>query len=160
VFASCTAEPNSSTSKQYPRHVGDITFDPSMDDPSFQLCRSERHVIQYFNNSGGVEYRGEKIGIIEAFEEKYNPEISKKESGLLRIRFIVNCEGATGRFRATAIDSEFNSKEFDASILDQIMAITKSLEGWIPKTDRGKLSDYYQYLIFKIEEGQIKEILP
>jgi len=79
---------------------------------------------------------------------------------LIRIRFIVNCAGDTGRFRILGMDKDYKQKEFSPSITDQILSITKSLTGWKTKTSNGETYDYYQYLIFKIDKGQIKEILP
>lgn len=144
----------------YLRWVGDIKENPTTDNNSFKLCNEEKKVMQYFNNGGGLEYKGEKIAIIKSFEQNYNPKIAKKESGSLRVRFIVNCKGESGRFRTLGMDNKYKRKKFDASITDQILAITKSLDGWMAKTYDDKEIEYYQYLIFKIEEGQIKEILP
>ena len=80
---------------------------------------------------------------------------------MIRIRFVVNCEGKTGRFRLMASDLKYQPKKFDKKITSQLMEISKNLTGWLPKkTDKGKLIDYYQYLIFKIKDGKIKRILP
>lgn len=146
--------------ENYLRWVGDIEHDPVLDNSSFELCNGEKKVMQYFNNARGFEYKGEKFAILKIFEDRYIPPASKSEHGLLRVRFIVNCEGKTGRFRCLGMDNNYKRKQFDSGIQDQILTITKSLDGWVPKTMNGELLDYYQYLIFKIEAGQIKEILP
>ena len=59
-----------------------------------------------------------------------------------------------------SMDEDYNEKTFLMSITDQLMEITKGLRGWKKKTYKGEAIDYYQYLIFKMEDGQIKEILP
>ncbi len=158
-FLSCAQESKIIKEEYPPRHIGDIEFDPKLDNPDFKLCYP-KYVFQYFNNSGGIEYNGEKIAIDKTFEKKYNSEIVKKESGLIRIRFVVNCEGKTDRFRILGSDENYQEKEFDKSITDQLLTITKSLDGWNVKYYNDSVIDYYQYLIFKIKDGKILKILP
>ncbi len=140
-------------------YVGNIKFDEKTDQKDFSFC-DEARIYQYFNNSGGVEYEGEKMAIEAEFKEKYNPEIAKKESGMVRIRFVVNCKGETDRFRILGVDENYQEKSFDTSITNQLLAIAKNLKGWKPKTYNNLPIDYYQYLIFKIKDGKIDEILP
>lgn len=158
-LVACAQESTSFQNEYPPRHIGDIEFDPKLDNADFHLCNSD-YVYQYFNNSGGVEYEGEKIAIDKIFKEKYNSEIVKKESGLIRIRFIVNCKGETDRFRMMGADENYQEKVFDKSITDQLLTITKSLDGWKVKYYNDKVMDYYQYLIFKMKDGKILKILP
>ncbi len=73
---------------------------------------------------------------------------------------MVNCQGETDRFRLISADENYNEKTFAKSITDQLLDIAKSLNGWKVKKMKEKDIDYYQYLIFKIENGQLKEILP
>jgi hypothetical protein len=58
------------------------------------------------------------------------------------------------------MNENYEEKVFDKSITEQLMSISKYLKGWKGKKYREKEIDYYQYLIFKIENGQLKEILP
>lgn len=143
----------------YPNMVGDIAFNKETDKQNFELC-FENHIFQYFNNSGGLEYEGEKLAIEKEFAEKYKSEIIENETGLIRIRFVVNCKGESDRFRLISMDENYNEKTFLKSITDQLLNISKNLKGWKTKKYKEKEIDYYQYLIFKIENGQLKEILP
>jgi hypothetical protein len=110
--------------------------------------------------SDGLQYEGEKYAIEQAFRQNYKPALAKKESGMLRIRFIVNCKGKTDRFRMMGADENYQAKIFDPSIADQLLQITKKLDKWQPKKLEEQPVDYYQYLIFKIENGVLIEILP
>ncbi|MTI31068.1 hypothetical protein E1171_09630 [Cytophagales bacterium RKSG123] len=150
---------SSQQKSKYLRWVGDSKFDPEVDDPDFKACNGEK-VAQYFNFSMGLQYEGEKRALEKVFREKYNPLSREGESGLIRIRFVVNCKGKTGRFRLLQMDNDFQEKSFNPLITDQLLQITKGLTGWkrLPDTDNAR--DYYQYLIFKMEKGEIKEILP
>ena len=155
----CKCQVADQAASAYPKIVGDIIFDPVTDKPGFEIC-NEKNIFQYFNTGGGLQYEGEKIAIEKVFKEKYKSQHVKKESGMIRIRFIVNCKGETDRFRIIASDDNYNEKIFDPSITNQLLAITKMLNGWKTKTYNGNKIDYYQYLIFKISNGQLKEILP
>jgi hypothetical protein len=143
----------------YPEYVGDITFNKETDREDFVLCNRER-IYQYFNNSGGLEYEGGKVTIEKIYAEKYKPELLENETGLIRINFMVNCKGETDRFRLIAMDEDYHEKFFPRSVTGQLMEITESLNGWKIKRLWGEAVDYYQYLIFKIEDGILKEILP
>ncbi|MGB6035780.1 MAG: hypothetical protein WBG42_05900 [Cryomorphaceae bacterium] len=153
---------NCSTEKEqskYLRYVGDIEADNKLDDPTFKLCNDEVFLKQYFNFSQGLQYEGEMLKIKEQFELAYVP-VEVNQSGWVRIRFVVNCRGESGRFRMICSDEHYESRQFDSRITDQLMSITKALEGWKPLPDSENPDEYYQYLIFKIENGDIIEILP
>ncbi|MBP6575687.1 MAG: hypothetical protein KA796_02410 [Chryseobacterium sp.] len=140
-------------------YIGNINFDEKTDRKDFVLC-NENQIYQYFNDSKGFQYDGEKIAIEEEFQKKYNSENVKKENAWVRIRFIVNCFGKSDRFRILTANYDYEPIEIDKNITSQLLEITKNLNGWIPKQERGGKIDYYQYLIFKIKDGKIDEILP
>lgn len=143
-----------------PRHVDDIAHDTQQDSDSFKTCHGDQYVIQYFNNSRGLEYEGGKPAIVEAVHQHYDPTKAAKESGLVRVRFIVNCNGESGRFRVLGMDEQYQTKIFSTTITNQLVTITKNLKGWKVKQLNDKERDYYQYLIFKLEQGAIVKILP
>lgn len=143
----------------YPNYVGDIEFNPETDKQDFELS-SVKQIFQYFNNGGGLEYEGEKLAIEREFAGKYKSEIIEDQTGVIRINFVVNYKCETDRFRLISMDGKYNEKLFAQSITTQLMSITKSLKGWKAKKINGNSIDYYQYLIFRIENGQLKEILP
>lgn len=147
------------SSSIYPNYVGDIAFDSTRDNKEINPCIPLR-VFQYFNDGNGMEYEGEKPAIERAFATQYQCPVLAGETGLIRIRFLVTCKGATDRYRMIAMNVAYTEKQFDARITQQLMAITQSLKGWKVKKIRGIAVDYYQYLIFKMEDGQLKEILP
>lgn len=157
LFTNCQTEKN--VVSKYPANVGDITFDEKLDDPQFKRCLDERYSFQYYNDSKGLQYKGEKIEIerkLEAIHLKSNPN----SNGYITIRFVVNCEGQTGMFRVQQMNENYEEIAFDNKLTNQLLDFTKKLEGWIPKEYQGKKLDYYQYLTFKIENGKVSEILP
>ena len=103
--------------------------------------------LSHFNK--GLQYEGEKGNFINKFSENYIP-IEINQSGWIRIRFIVNCEGKTGIFRIIESNENYQVQNFDERITNQLLKITKSLVGWKVQYIKDKPHDYYQYLIFKI----------
>ncbi len=158
LLGSCQSLKKTSDSK-YLRWVGDIAFDPTLDDASFVVCNEEK-AKQYHNFSKGMQYRGEKHALIKVFTEKYQAPKDSKETGLIRIRFIVNCKGETGRFRVQGMSEDYQEHKFDPKITIQLQRLTKSLVGWMRRPNDDNAEDYYQYLIFKINKGQLIEIMP
>jgi len=156
ILFSCQAE---KTVTVYPNQVGDIVFDKSKDDPAFKRCMNKDYGFQYYNDSKGYQYNGEKIAIIQALDH-LKLSSSQKINGSVTIRFLVNCEGKTGLFRVQQMDENYIRANFDKEFVEKILDFTKSLNGWLPKEYQGHKIDYYQYLTYKIENGKIAEILP
>jgi len=143
----------------YPLQVGDIYFNSKVDDPNFKLCDEDR-VFQYYNFGKGLLYKGEKIKLIEHFTNGLKVKEQKDETGFLTIRFIVNCEGKSGRYRVQGMDNDYKEKKFNENLTNKLLSLTKQLDGWIVGEYEGKAYDYYQYLTFKIEKGKLIEIMP
>lgn len=157
VLFSCQIEKKIS---EYPASIGDIEFNPDTDNKDYNLC-FRKYIFQYFNYTSETEnYEGEKIEIDKIFFMQYKNQNIPDETGLIRIRFIVNCKGETDRFRMIEMDENYKPKNFDSKITSQLMGISKGLKRWKPKKINEHDVDYYQYLIFKIENGNLIEIMP
>lgn len=155
-----TAQENKET-QSYLRQVGDSTTDPTLDNPDFKTCNGDEYAFQYFNIGEGFRYQGEKTALVSQILKKYNPLSDiNDQSGYIRIRFIVNCKGEAGRFRIISSNFDYQEKVFDKAITNQLLTILKELDGWEIMTKNEKPLDYYLYLIFKLDNGHIMEILP
>lgn len=138
--------------------VGEIFHDSEKDDDAFIPCGAQDRILQYYAFQEKT-YQGEKYALHEKFFNKYKA-VNTNTSGLLRIRFVVNCKGAAGRFRLLAMNKNYEKVALDTAITSQLLEITKSLQGWKPMMYQNQSFDYYQYLIFKIEKGRLIEIMP
>ena len=150
---------NNQESQKYPDRVGDIDLKRAYDDSGFEICGRQRNIRQYYNFGKGLEYQGDRKALQEEIKSKYTtPHVS--QSGWIRIRFVVNCKGETGGFEILESNEDFEPFSFDSAITDQLMNITKSLAGWkiLPSLENSK--DYYQYVLYKIRDGEIIEIMP
>lgn len=144
---------------QESRWIEDIIPDISLDGDTFKICITTQQILQYFNDGNGIQYKGGKPAIDSVFYSTYQ-QVDSNESGIIRIRFAVNCRGETGQFRLLSSDLNYQPKQFSYEITNQLLRITKSMNGWQPKIWRNMPMDYYQYLIFKIEKGKLTHILP
>lgn len=143
-------------------NVGDISFDEQIDDINFQTC-NERAIKQYYvrrSSDTAPRYKGEKGSLDREILNSYQFPRTEKENGYVTIRFVVNCRGETGRFRIEEMDFTYTPRKFDEKITTQLLKIVKGLKSWIPRKSYGRDLDFYQYLTFKIEQGQISKILP
>ena len=144
------------------KNVGDIPFNKELDNENFKIC-NESNIKQYYvrrSSDSPPTYLGEKRALENIIFSKYRFPQSANENGYITIRFIVNCNGETGRFRIEEMDLSYKSKKFDNNITDQLLEIVKNLKDWVPRKRNGKNLDFYQYLTFKMEKGQIVKILP
>lgn len=157
---SCQTEKKADEKQEYLRWIGDIEKNEQIDKLEFKVCNGDDKILQYFNLGKGPVYSGEKSNILNTFKSKYKPITDKNENGLIRIRFIVNCEGKAGRFRVLQSDYDYQEKDFNKDIVSQLLNITKEIENWEVFIRNEMPVDYYMYLIFKITDGQLTEILP
>lgn len=160
VFSSCKTENNEADQKMYLRWIGDIEQNIEIDNIDFEVCNGDKNIIQYFNAAQGSMYIGEKSTLLQFFNTNYKIVKGINQDGLIRIRFIVNCKGKAGRFRILQSDDNYNEIEFDERIVSQLLKITKGIKKWEILSINKTPKDYYMYLIFKINNGQITEILP
>lgn len=140
------------------RNVGDIPEDPQIDERDFKVCNPDE-TFQYYNFSKGLQYKGEKAAIKKKFQSVQSKG-NTADHGYITIRFIVNCEGKTGRFRIQQMDMNYQPDKFPDELVQKLLSTTKSLNGWEIGMYEGVARDYYQYLTFKIENGELKEIMP
>ncbi|MBC7773986.1 MAG: hypothetical protein H7246_01005 [Phycisphaerae bacterium] len=159
LFSACkTSKKVATPVSNYPNNVGDIHPDPLLDDPAFRACR-ESNIPQYYSVQSGFE--GEKPAIERYFKQNFKKSKAfEQENGYLTIRFVVNCNGQTGRFRILEMDLDYQPKKFPEALSGQILQLTKQMTGWLPGKSETIPYDYYQYLTFTIVQGEIAQITP
>jgi len=109
----------------------------------------------------GTYYNGGIYTIKKITNQLYKPVNKAGENGLIRARFIVNCQGQAGAFEFLELDEHYEPKSFDPAISKQIKEITKGLQDWIAgKNDGGEAVDTYRILTYRLKDGQIVDIFP
>lgn len=157
---SCQINNNYIEEQKYLRWVGDIEYNNKIDASNFKICNGEENVLQYFSTADGPVYSNEKSTILKLFKTNYLSQDDNTQNGLIRIRFIVNCEGKANRFRILESNNNYEEFQFNKEIVSRLLKITNNIEDWPILYKNNLPVDYYKYLIFKIKNGQIVEILP
>lgn len=138
--------------------VGDIVQD-SIVDGNFKICHGEQHILQYYAFDE-KPYAQEKLHIENYFKSNFKTEQANEKSGFLRFRFVVNCKGMLGRIRVLGSDFNYKAKEFNENTVAQLQKLLKNYNGFKVLQKNGYDLDYYHYIVFKIENGHITEVLP
>lgn len=133
--------------------VGDIVFDPKTDDPKFTLCNPEQVFQGYQLKSKQDET---SLMVAKEFRTKYKyNEVWSRDSGIIRIRFIVNCNGAADRFRLLELDDNLKPAKFSDEFKAHIMTITKGIQ-WPTRRAWQQTVDYYHYFSVRLSNGEIE----
>ena len=139
-------------------HVGDIEFDSSHDNPSFNIC-NEKHIYQYY--SVGTHYEGERKAMREEiYQQLENKDLMlDKKDGIITFRFVVSCNGESNRYRYRSVDTNFVATNFKEPEVKKILSAVESLRNWVPGVNKkgNKVDSYYQ-INFKIKDGLILDI--
>jgi len=123
--------------KNYPHSVEYIDPEKSFLNTDFILC-NEDFIVQYYNLKRATYSKG-KNGLREFVFSNYKNK-NYTDSGYLNIRFIINCKGEAGRY--------------------VIHENTTQLKKWNPNYTHEAFRDSYMYISYRIEHGEIIEILP
>lgn len=131
----------------------------------FQTCRHclYRPLDMYY--SFDQKGHSERLWYVrETYRKHYRPVALSGQSGLVRIRFLVNCAGEAGQFEVLELDTNYRKRPFDRRITDQLLTIcrTELNRGWLPGSDDRNegVYDYVQLLTFRLRDGALTEIFP
>lgn len=157
ILISCDLErTHDEVDKAYSNDVGDILFNNLTDNKNFLICDStkistSRRGLAYLGASGSV-----KNACIQKFD--FNPSF-ESFSGFITIRFIVNCQYETDRFRVQTMDFDFSAKNCPDALKKHLIQIVRELDQWQTSASRYEGLDFAKYLNFKIEHGRITNVL-
>lgn len=102
--------------------------------------------------------------IRETYRKAYRPVNITGQSGLVRIRFLVNCAGEAGQYDVLELDANYQKRPFDRRITDQLLTICRMQlsSGWLPGSDGRSEGtyDYVQFITLRLRDGVITEIFP
>ena len=132
--------------------IGDIPKNKYFDNSNF---RTRGHVYQYYQS--GAKYEGEREALRESLLVK-NINFKSLQNGWITIRFIVNYEGDTDRFRFFCIDKNYNEAILNKSDEENILRQIRLLKNWKIGRIDNKVVDSYSQITFKIEDGKITDI--
>ncbi len=123
----------------------------------FEIC-DKNYILQYYNPERATYSQG-KNGLRNFILSNYKNK-NYTDSGYLNIRFIINCKGEAGCYVIHENDLNLVPKTFTKDLKDQLFTLTTQLKKWNSNFTRGLDRDSYMYISYRIENGNITEILP
>lgn len=117
---------------------------------------------RYGNRGAGARYKYPNAHILKETQAYMSKQGQwEAENGYVRIRFLINCEGETAFWSIQTTDRNFKAKQFPKAMVKSLLDFTVSLDEWMPNTVDGISEiDDYRFITFKIENGEVVEIIP
>lgn len=128
----------------------------------FQLCNNCFRQSGYsFAEPTPRRLEPKLYSIKKAFEQLYKPVAVNGQSGLIQVRFAVNCNGERGMFNVKGFDENYQSRTFDPQITEQLLAICR--QDISPDWRRDPASNQEHYdtdilLNFRLKDGVLIDI--
>ncbi|MEI9918761.1 MAG: hypothetical protein WDO14_08155 [Bacteroidota bacterium] len=136
--------------------VGEIPFDPKRDDPKFQMC-NPNWVWQGYQLKTKMDET--PLLVAREFKSQFRTKDEwKNESGIIRVRFLVNCNGQSDRFRLLGLDFDLNEKKFSETLSAHVLSIAKNIQ-WPSRRVQQQTVDYYHHFSIRIVNGQLVDII-
>lgn len=133
--------------------VGELSSNREIDG-DFKVCNENKIPNYYVLNT---DYEGGKKAIKNKILSNLQ-NLEFKNSGLITFRFIVNCEGAIGRFRTQSTNLNLEKIEVSSEKIKSIEEALLSLKNWNPAKNESSSYDSYYVLNFKIRNNRIVDI--
>lgn len=156
--------------EKYPHYIGYIDQEKARLNDVYTLC-DDGSIFHTHHGAAEEGYKGSKKVFRDNILATYKNE-GYTDSGYLNFRFLVNCEGNPGWFEIIQVDTDYNPTQFSEGMVSQLLSITAQPKHWNiysfkKNPDHEHFYDpeegpknYYMYVSYKIENGEITEILP
>ena len=83
----------------------------------------------------------------------------KSFNGYIVIRFLVNCEGKAGRYRAQSLNLDFSPLNAPSDLLDYSVELVEKWDNWTRTTGNDNKKEYSKFINLKIKNGEIQHVL-
>jgi len=144
------------SSDDYAQMVGYIDPEKADYTENYSLC-GESGLYGYYHSSAPDIYKGGKFTFREMILNGYENN-GYEDSGYLNLRFHINCRGEVGNLEVNELNPDLGKSDMSDELVAQLVKLTVSSDNW--ELFGGGDNNYYMYLNFKIEDGEIIEILP
>lgn len=132
---------------------------PSNKDHSEDFIRCNPNLpLGFYSSSGPYIYKGNKSKFRKFILDSFNNN-DFDDNGILNLRFIINCHGEVGDIEVNELDYGFEKITMSNALVDKLKELAFKRENWNFNLVE-KPMDYYMYLLFRIENGKVVEILP
>jgi|GEM_PF-1345470 len=142
------------------KHEGHIGYlNPANRDISenFKRC-TDKLPVGFYHSTAPYIYKGGKP-VFKRFIQSNYAENNFTDNGYLNFRFLIDCNGAIGDVEVNQLDTNLEISTLNQDLVSQLSKLTLKEENWNSLETR-EVRDLYMYIIYKIENGQVVEILP
>jgi hypothetical protein len=156
LFFGCDNSEKAEIKYQY--RIGYINPETSRYSIDFKLC-NEEYIVGYYSSYAPQVYKNDKIAFRNFIRDNYQNK-DYKDTGFLNLRFHINCEGQVGNVEVNELDQDLELTNLNKELVQQLINLSINKNNWNSFEYEGKQFDTYMYLIFKLENGNVHEILP
>ncbi len=138
--------------------IGWIPFDKSLDDSNFRVC-DELNIEEYYQVNPSY---GEGMPNIRKYISAHQKllELLCEKDGYVTVRFVINCQGQTDRYRTTFMSLNYTYENtVNAELQKKIIQLTRNMGNWTPGKYDGKTYDCYQHLKFLFKNSKLVDVL-
>ncbi|GAB3777635.1 hypothetical protein GCM10028818_25130 [Spirosoma horti] len=145
------------------------TFRLIQDIPPGDVCRPSEfqpcsNCFSRTWHTRSISSPSKRYDLTQLIKKYYQPVHQAGQSGLVRVRFVVNCEGKQGPFDLSGFDEDYCPKPFDSRITNQLRAICLNHVGTDPALRQSQPTDASHdvslVVTFRLKDGLITDVLP
>ena len=98
---------------------------------------------------------------VKAFLRYDNFSIPTAASGYITFKFIIDCDGKMSYVKVLQTDEKYNTKKFEKPLVEELYQFLKTLDNWKKAKYEDKIPiNYFAFMSFKIQNGEIINIIP
>lgn len=144
--------------EKYPHYIGYIDQNTALLNNTYSLC-GDGKIYKIHHGAPFDAYKNNKRTFKNNVLKTYKNN-GYKDSGYVNFRFLVNCEGNPGWFEVIQINEDYEEITHSKEMVNQLLKITSDPSHWAVYINADVPRNYYHYVSYKIENGEITEILP
>jgi hypothetical protein len=144
--------------KEYKHYIGYINQDAALLNDINTLC-NKGAIYHTYSSAGAKAFVGSKKQFRDNILSEYKNE-KYSDSGYLNFRFLVNCEGKAGWFEIIEMNLDLEESSLNKEMVNQLFKLTSNSKHWNILNYKEANQNYYMYISYRIEHGEITEILP
>lgn len=143
--------------------IGSFTSSFSQDAKVLDSC-CKNNIVPYYHIDSPLHYKDGFYALKLFITENYiKTDFSKisNNSGIVVIHFKVTCDGIVKNITHECFDYDYNVIDLNPSIIEVLEKSVAELKNWkIGLNENKEPLCYHKFLAFKLQQGQIIEILP
>lgn len=144
--------------QKFPHYVGYINKEKALLNNTYELC-GNKSIYKTHHGAPDDAFAGSKKQFKNFIRSNYINK-SYQDSGYINFRFLVNCEGNAGWFEIIEMNLQLEETKLNKDMVEQLFNLTSNPNNWAVYTYKNKPRNYYMYISYRIENGEIAEILP